>query len=166
MRRHKINKANLRGRKVSQNDKGVYYYSPTLGYWGTTIDKFDKAIPPKAYKKYTDGTHGSTNVDGVNIKRQMAYDYPAVKDSVVTCSEDVRMVKVTTADGSYCVIESGKKILGISRWQDVLVHTYKWAKVGTTVKAGKPICYIKTDHLHIFCKKWGLPYPIRKVILA
>lgn len=151
--------------KTTQNKDGLYYYDPIKGYWGTTMDKFDTATPPKPYKKLTDGSHGSTNYQGVNIKKQRAMDISGVIGSPITYDVDVVVTFTSKKLGGYCVVETGNRVFGVKRWQDTLVHTTKWKKVGTVVKAGTPVCYLNYHHLHVFTKRFGFPYYIKKRLL-
>jgi len=167
MRNFFINGIEWSKAKVTQNENGVYYKRKSGGLWGTYLRNFDNATLPEGVTKHYDGSHRSRNYLGVNIFSQRAIDISGPKLSPITCDTDVKVLGVYGSGAQkYGVVGSGKKIFGVPRWQDFLVHTTKWAKPGTIVKAGRPICYVYKDHVHLFTKRFGVPYPIRSCILA
>jgi len=167
MRNYSVGGVNWKKLKVTQNEKGVYYKKKTGGLWGTYLKNFDTATLPAGVTKCYDGSHRSKNYFGVDIFSQRAIDFAGAKLAPIVCDTDVKVEGVYGSGSQmYGVVSSGAAIAGVKRWKDFLVHTTKWAKPGTIVKAGKPICYVHTDHVHMFTKRFGLPYPIRRCVLA
>ena|SRR5689334_16618626 len=166
MRTYYINDVPLDQCPITQNDEGRYYHDSELGHFTTTIDKFDDIYPPEPYKIFTNGSHQFSNYQGTNIRSQKAYDIQGENDAIITCSEDVCLESTNPTSGSFCVLSSGKKILWLQEWQDFFIHTYQWARVGSVIKAGDPICRMSSDKIHLFCKHYGRFYPIRKVIIG
>lgn len=149
---------------VAQNEVGNYYIK------GGKLAKFLLAGFDTAkgvgLVKYSDGSHRF-------YRSQEAIDFSIPAGVPITFDYDVKVEFTSPGSGSYVKVTAGGTKLGIKRYTFYLVHTYKWAKPGTVVKAGKPVCYIAPTsvtgypaHLHIYAKKFGLRFKVRDLILA
>lgn len=154
----KANGTDLASIPVTQNEYGVYYYSTKYGYYKPVLANFDNANPPSGYIKYSNGSHKNEPASG-----RYPIDFSLVAETGIAMTEDVKILYSSSSLGSYCKIQglkSGKIIF--------LVHTYKWASIGSVVKAGNVICRVAPKsvtgydpHLHIY----GSGFLIRNLIL-
>lgn len=163
-----INGVDFNKCKITQDENGVYFENNKDGsLWGTILAKFTQSKAPLGYTKKFNGSHTDTNYYGVNVKRQRPLDISGVKGAVITSDADLKVEGIYgSGTQKYGVVSVGKVIFGIKRWKFFFVHTSWKARVGTVIKAGKPICTINYHHVHAFCQNLGFPYSIRKLILS
>lgn len=174
-----IDSKDLNKSPVIQNEIGVYYWNEKAKiYFKPILEVFNGLTKlPKGFKKYGPkptqekpaGSHWSTDYQGENIRSQMAIDFgvPRLQLSRLTSSVDWKLEAVSGI-GIFKTAKwtTGKKIFGISRYTLFTVHIRYTPKIGTVVKAGKTLCTVYFDHFHLFIKRFGLPYPIRNLVLA
>lgn len=162
------NKIDWRRARITQDKNGIYYINKYGQYWGTTIDKFAVATPPKGFVKKFNGSHSDTNYLGVNIKKQKAIDISGTVGDKNTFDFDVK-VEGTFNKGiqQYVVVTWGARIFGIKRYELTLVHNKlaRGVKVGDVVKAGKPVTELVYHHTHAFIKRFGIPYDLQLILL-
>lgn len=161
---------------VIQNEIGVYYWNGSR-YFTPLLSAFNTSTPPRGYKKYGPksgqakpaGSHSSTNTGGVNVRKQLSIDFkaPKLQESVLTSSVDWKLEGVYgTGKNKFAIWTTGASVLGVKRWKFFTVHVKGLPKVGTVVKAGKPMCKVYYDHFHLYILRFGLPYALRNMVLS
>jgi hypothetical protein len=146
---------------VTQNELGLYYYNGT-SYYKPVLSLFDTATLPAGYKKYVGGSHASY----MSNPQRNPIDFSIVAGSILTMNVDVKILASTSSDGSWvkAQIVGTDIILGF-------VHTYRWAGVGTIVKAGSSIAQIAPQSVtgfppHLHMDDWsGKGRKVRRLIL-
>jgi len=147
---------------IVQNEFGVYFQYSTGGYYKPVLSEFDNGILPSGVKRYTDGSHAPYK----NSLTRNPIDISVNAGLAVTSNVDVKIINGTLSDGSW----TKTQIVG-TNYMPAFVHTYKWAQIGSVVKAGNPICYIAPKSVttfdpHCHIDEWNLESArIRNLIL-
>jgi hypothetical protein len=154
------NRIDLAKCPVTQNEKGVYYYNGS-SYFKPTLGIFDNASYPSGYKKYTNGSH----LQYISNLLRSPIDFSLNAEVSITSNVDVKILNGTLQD--HCWVKTA--IVG-TNINPAFVHCYKWAPIGSIVKAGDIICKVApksvtgySPHLHLDI--WG-SYSIRNLILT
>lgn len=138
---------------------GITRYGPYLALPWNEFDKYRVRLP---YGRFARGSHYTLKALAVlGGGNQYAVDFRAAEGSYITSK---RVGKVIYGGKGYVVVEFGI-------WQVCFVHVHKFARVGSVIPAGTPLCYVApksvsgvAPHLHVYITRKRKSYRLTSLL--